>query len=82
LLISATEARLCEFVASGDLEFKRVAVNPDQMSSLNLPTRPTKTSDSRSNNLGFDYSYEVDAIRPYLLRQMVRHCITQHIDDE
>ena len=78
----ATEARLREFVGSGRLVFERVAVNQDQIASLELPTRPTKTSDSRSKNFGFDYSCEVDAIRPDLLRQMVRDCISGHIDAE
>ena len=78
----ATEARLREFVGSGRLVFERVAVNQDQIASLGLPTRPTKTSDSRSKNFGFDYSCEVDAIRPDLLRQMVRDCISGHIDAE
>ena len=59
-----------------------MAVNQDQIESLGLPTRPTKTSDSRSKNFGFDYSCEVDAIRPDLLRQMVRDCISGHIDAE
>ena len=81
----STEQRLKEFLGVayvGELSFKRVAVNHDQIAELNLPTRPTKTTDSRSKNFGYDVSCEVDSIRPDLLRQMVRDCITQHIDDE
>jgi hypothetical protein len=63
----------CEF------EFECVAVTPDQISSMNLLTRPTKKSDSRSK--GFEgESVEVDAIHPDDLRALVRDCITQHID--
>ena len=56
-----------------------MAVTPDQISSMNLLTRPTKKSDSRSK--GFEgESVEVDAIHPDDLRALVRDCITQHID--
>ena len=41
-----------------------------------------KTPDSRSKKFGFNFSCEVDAIRPDVLRQMVRDCITDHIDAE
>lgn len=78
----STEQRLRDFLGCAHLFFKRVAVNHDQIAQMDLPTRPTKTTDSRSKRFGFDYSCEVDAIRPDLLRQMVRDCITQHIDDE
>ena len=81
----STEQRLREFVGnrqSGWLNFKRVAVNHDQIAEMNLPTRPTKTTDSRSKKFGFDFSCEVDAIRPDVLRQMVRDCITDHIDPD
>ena len=75
-----TEQRLQEFVDSDALTFKRVAVNEDQIAELLLPTRPTKATDSRSKNFGFDYSCEVDAIRPDVLRSMVRTSISHHID--
>ena len=79
----STEQRLRELVGnrqSGWLNFKRVAVNHDQIAEMNLPTRPTKTKDSRSKNFGFDYSCEVDSIRPDVLRSMVRTSISHHID--
>ena len=81
----STEQRLREFVGnrqSGWLNFKRVAVNHDQIAEMNLPTRPTKTKDSRSKNFGFDYSCEVDSIRPDVLRSMVRTSISAHIDTD
>ena len=58
-----------------------MAVTPDQISSMNLLTRPTKKSDSRAK--GFEgESVEVDAIHPDTLRSLVRTCITQHIDHQ
>ena len=59
--------------------FERIAVTPRQIYLLSLPTRPTKTSDSRS--AGFEgESVEVDAIPASTLRQIVRVAIEHHID--
>jgi hypothetical protein len=59
--------------------FQRVAVNPEQILELRLPTRPTKQTDSRAKNF-LGESVEVDAIPPRRLRQIAEDCITQHID--
>jgi hypothetical protein len=32
--------------------FERIAVNPDQIAAWNLPTRPTKQTDSRAKGFG------------------------------
>ena len=56
-----------------------MAVTQEQVARLNLPTRPTKRSDSRAK--GFKGgSVELDAIPPDVLRGMVRACIESHID--
>ncbi len=44
-----------------------------------LPTRPTKASDCRSYYFGSEISCEVYAIRPDVLRSMVRGYISTHI---
>jgi hypothetical protein len=59
--------------------FERLAVTEDQIYDLDLPTRPTKQSDSRARGFGGG-SVEVDAIPPTVLRQIVEDAITQHID--
>ncbi len=59
----------------------RVAVNEHQIAAWNLPTRPTKVSDSRSRNFAGE-SVELDAIPPATLRALVRSCIERHIDPE
>jgi len=61
-----------------DLTFTRIAVEPWQIDAWNLPTRPTKTSDSRSKFFEGE-SVEVDAIPPDQLRDLVGNCITDHI---
>jgi hypothetical protein len=73
------EERLREFAPEAEIHFERLAVNKEQIEEMNLPTRPTKKSDSRSKTFG-DESVEVDAIPPYILRGLVKECITQHID--
>jgi hypothetical protein len=73
------EQRIREFAPEVDITFERVAVNPDQIERWGLPTRPTKTSDSRSK--GFEgESVEVDAIPPAILRRITNERITRHID--
>ncbi len=64
-----------------EIHFKRVAVLPEQIVDLDLQTRPTKKTDTRAKNFKGE-SVEVDAIHPDTLREMVRKCIIQHIDDE
>jgi hypothetical protein len=63
------------------VEFERLAVTPAQIADLELPTRPTKGSDTRSAGFAGE-SVEVDAIRAPVLRQIVEDAITQHIDPE
>jgi hypothetical protein len=61
--------------------FKRLAVTEDQIREMNLPTRPTKSTDSRAH--GFTGgSVEVDAIPPTALRDLVEEAITGHIDED
>jgi hypothetical protein len=58
------------------MTFERIAVTPDQITELDLPTRPDKTES------GFGPCVEVDAIRSNTLREMVRAAIEDHIDPE
>lgn len=73
------ERRLREFAPEADITFTRLAVLPGQIELMGLPTRPTKSSDSRSRNFDGE-SVEVDAIEPRTLRQIAEDCITHHID--
>ncbi len=75
------EARLREFAPDTPIYFERVAVNVDQIQSMGLITRPTKTSDSRSKNFEGE-SVEVDAIPARTLRSMARERILSCIDDD
>lgn len=61
--------------------FERLAVTEMQIWELNLPTRPTKQTDTRARGFG-DESVEVDAIPATILRQIVEDAITRHIDQD
>lgn len=72
------EIKMRDWLGSGAL-FERVAVTPGQVESMNLPTRPTKRSDTRAKSWAGD-SVELDAIPANVLRGMVEWCIMRHID--
>ena len=73
------ERRLREFAPQAEIHFERIAVTPQQIEQWELPTRPTKASDTRAR--GFQgNSVEVDAIPPTQLRELVQAAIEQHIN--
>jgi len=77
----ATEDGLRDFAPGAEIYFDWVAVTQDQIDAYDLPTRPTKETDSRSRNFHGE-SVEVDALPPSVLREIARDCITQHVDDD
>jgi hypothetical protein len=74
------EETLCELAPDAEIHFEWSAVTPEQIAQWNLPSRPTKTTDSRSKNFG-DISVELDAIPPAELRDLVEDVISQHMPD-
>ena len=58
------EDGLAESAPDADITFKRLAVLPWQIEAWNLPTRPTKQSDSRAKRFGDRESVELAAIPP------------------
>src|SRR5215210_4305884 len=77
------EEELTERAYFSDITVKRLAVDREQIERWNLPTRPTKTSDTRASKFrrihGTD-SVELDAIPPDQLRQLVKDAIDSHMD--
>jgi hypothetical protein len=65
--------------AGTEIIFERLAVTPEQIEAWNLPTRPTKASDSRAASFESDVSVELDAIEPDQLRALVRKAIERHM---
>jgi len=62
------------------VHFERVAVTEEQIEQYSLPSRPTKKGDPRSKKWGHRQSVELDALPAPILRDLVRDCITRHID--
>lgn len=77
----AVERSLREMAPKAEITFEVVAVTDEQIVAMNLPTRPTKTTDSRAKSFSGE-SVEVDAIPPKELKRICRALIEQHVDDD
>ncbi len=73
------EARLAE-LSGADIDFCRVAVTAAQVDDYQLPTRPTKRTDSRAKTWDGNGSVEVDAIEPDVLRDLINTEIESCVD--
>jgi 5S rRNA maturation endonuclease (ribonuclease M5) len=65
------------------VEVERLAVTREQIDLYELPTRPTKTTDTRARRFEHEHgtgSVELDAIPPDTLRSLVKRSIEQHMD--
>lgn len=71
----------CEY--SVTLDFKRIALNMDQIEEYGPPPNPAKSTDSRFteyyNNYG-DESWELDALDPRMLQNLAEENIRKYID--
>jgi hypothetical protein len=72
------EKTLKGMAPEADIHFERLAVTPEQILAWSLPTRPTKTTDSRAKGFG-TISVELDAIQPEVLRNIVEVAIQRHL---
>src|SRR5687767_12562785 len=70
-----------ELAPDADIHFERIAVTEEQITDWNLPSRPTKTTDTRAKNFGV-ISVELDAIEPDMLRGIVLEAIERHLPEE
>lgn len=68
-----------------DIRLERIALNMDQIQAQRPPENPAKTTDSRfreyRRNFG-DSSWELDALTPQYLNELVEQHIRDQIDDE
>ncbi len=72
------EQTLRELAPRAEIQFERLAVTPEQIETLRLPTRPTKVTDSRAKRFG-PVSVELDAIAPEALRRIVEDALERHL---
>jgi hypothetical protein len=75
------EAKLRRYAPEAEIHFECPAVTREQVERWNLPTRPTKMTDTRAKKFQGS-SVELDAIPAAKLRELVRGCIEQHIDQK
>ena len=73
------EAKLRRYAPDAEIHFERVAVTRQQADDWNLPTRPTKQTDTRAKKFN-GASVELDSIPAAQLRGLVRDCIEKHVD--
>jgi hypothetical protein len=74
----AVEKGLRQHAGNAEIHFERIAVTQRQIDEWNLPSRPTKQSDSRAKKFG-PISVELDAINPNKLRELVEEVVTRHL---
>lgn len=68
-----------------DMELHRMALNMDQVERYNPPPNPTKMTDSRAQGYVVEYgneSWELDALEPSVLADLVRTEVEAHRDDD
>jgi hypothetical protein len=62
------------------VNFERIAILPEHIEQFNLPTRPTKQSDSRARNWRGSECVELDSMPTSELRSLVENAVTSLID--
>ena len=66
------------------LEFKRLALNMDQVEEYDPPPNPAKITDSRAEGYIAEFgesSWELDALEPTVLARLIRDAITEIRDE-
>ena len=74
------EAKLRRYAPEAEIHFERIAVTREQVKEWDLPTRPTKQTDTRAKKFNNRESVELDAIPSRQLRELVRSAIEKHVD--
>lgn len=67
------------------MELKRLALNMNQVEEQQPPPNPAKVTDSRFESYEAKYgdeSWELDALQPAYLTQLVRDAVTRTITDK
>jgi hypothetical protein len=77
------ESELQARAPDSEVHVRRLAVDREQIERWSLPTRPTKSTDTRAQAFQEKYgteSVELDAIPPDTLRRLVQEAIDDHMD--
>jgi hypothetical protein len=65
-----------------DIEIKRIALHPEQISAMGLPGVPPKQTDSRTRNWDGASVVELDAVEPKTLEEMCESAIREYFDSD
>lgn len=73
--------KLHRFGAEFDVpvSFRQLGPTHEQVTGLNLPTRPAKRNTRADQRWPYDFAAELDAIPPDTIREMVRNSIEEHL---
>ena len=72
-------------LSEGPVQINRIALNRDQIEEFDPPPNPTKVTDSRAVDYLAEHgetSWELDALEPSVLRDLIDATIREHIDPE
>jgi hypothetical protein len=75
------EEELRKHAPEADIHFRRLGVNPDQIRTLDLPSKPPKASDSRARSFS-GQTVEAEAIPVETMQKIVRDAIEAFIDPD
>jgi len=78
------QERLEEF-SGGTIDFRRMALNKDQVDQYNPPPNPAKLTDSRCEGYIAKHgseSWELDALEPRVIASLIRREVDSIIDPE
>jgi len=79
------EERLQMYSGLNDIKVLRLALNMDQVEAWNPPENPAKTTDSRFDKYRDEFgesSWELDAVEPRVLANLVREAVYDHRDEK
>jgi hypothetical protein len=74
-----------ELFTGGRIEFERLALNMPQVKQYDPPPNPAKLTDSRCEGymaIHGDESWELDALEPAVIVQLIRDAVEERRDDE
>lgn len=76
---AADVSKFCDdYHEPNSVTFRRIAVTPDQVETLRLPTAPPKATDRRGERMA--YTVQAEALAPPILAEIVRLAIETELD--
>jgi hypothetical protein len=80
--MASLEEKLNRFAAGIEVIFRNIAVTPEQVAAMGLPTRTPKRGTASDLNWPFGFACELDAIPPATMREIVERAINDHLPQD